>query len=72
MGLVVSKTSNPRASDPTPVVSLEDHEGPMKKTVGFFARALDAKPSTRHDTNPAFSSALSKPKINSFSSSKIR
>src|ERR1700682_306633 len=29
--------------DPAPVVSLEDYEGPLKKTVGVFARKLERK-----------------------------
>jgi hypothetical protein len=29
--------------EPPPVVRLEDYDGPLKKTVGFFARALERK-----------------------------
>jgi len=39
----VSQHSNPPCVEPTPVVRLEDYDGPMKKTVGFFARALERK-----------------------------
>jgi len=43
-----------------------------KRPLVFSRARLNAEPLARHDTNPAFSSALSKPKINSFSSCKIR
>jgi hypothetical protein len=39
----VSRNSNAPCVQPTSVVRLEDYEGPMKKTVGFFARALERK-----------------------------
>jgi len=35
--------SNAPCIEPPPVVRLEDYDGPMKKTVGFFARALERK-----------------------------
>jgi hypothetical protein len=37
------KHANTPCIKPAPVVSLQDYEGPMKKTVGFFARALERK-----------------------------
>ena len=38
-----AKQANTQCIEPAPLVSLEDYEGPMKKTVGFFARALERK-----------------------------
>jgi hypothetical protein len=38
-----AKQANTQCIEPAPIVSLEDYEGPMKKTVGFFARALERK-----------------------------
>jgi hypothetical protein len=35
--------TNAPCIEPAPVVSLEDYEGPMKKAVGFFGRALERK-----------------------------
>jgi hypothetical protein len=38
-----AKQANTQCIKPAPLVSLEDYEGPMKKTVGFLARALERK-----------------------------
>jgi hypothetical protein len=38
-----AKQANTQCIEPAPLVSLQDYEGPMKKTVGFFARALERK-----------------------------
>lgn len=38
-----AKQASTPCIQPAPVVSLADYEGPMKKTVGFFARALERK-----------------------------
>jgi hypothetical protein len=38
-----AKPANTPCIKPAPVVSLEDYEGPLKKTVGVFARALERK-----------------------------
>lgn len=35
--------SNTPCVEPAPVVRLGDYDGPLKKTVGFFARALERK-----------------------------
>lgn len=39
----VLQDSNPPCVEPAPDIRLEDYDGPMKKTVGFFARALERK-----------------------------
>lgn len=39
----VLQDSNTPCIEPAPDVRLEDYDGPMKKTVGFFARALERK-----------------------------
>jgi hypothetical protein len=39
----VSRNPNAPCVQPASVVRLKDYEGPMKKTVGFFARALERK-----------------------------
>jgi hypothetical protein len=38
-----TKRANTQCIEPAPLVGLKDYEGPMKKTVGFFARALERK-----------------------------
>lgn len=39
----VKQNSSSPCVEPAPVVSLEDYEGPLKKTVGVFARKLERK-----------------------------
>jgi hypothetical protein len=39
----VSKNTGAPCVEPPPIIRLEDYEGPMKKAVGFFARALERK-----------------------------
>jgi hypothetical protein len=42
-GAQVLQDANAPCVKPAPVVRLEDYDGPLKKTVGFFARALERK-----------------------------
>jgi hypothetical protein len=42
-GTQVLQDANTPCVKPAPVVRLEDYSGPLKKTVGFFARALERK-----------------------------
>lgn len=39
----MARSPNSPCVEPAPVVRLEDYDGPLKKAVGFFARALERK-----------------------------